>query len=243
LVARKQKLGKTRNTLLKATEPFRYPAYKIALFGPSGSGKSMSFRNLDPDRVVIIDTECKGGFPFDTKALAFKVVEMPPKPGENPIITFRTLLAKAIPSNTEIIVMDSSSSFIDSIETFNSKLEGFDFHRAISDSVRQFMDTIKSIPIGFVCTSHLRTDTYEGESKPRVGMYCTGKWRERGLESAFLGAWFSHVNEDSKDGHMHKLFTGSSSKYCTKSPPKWKLPQLVPNDLQAIYEHMYMAQK
>ena len=81
--------------------------YQIALVGMSGKGKTMAFRNMDPETTGFVNLEAKP-LPFINK---FKHYSIPKNWQES----YQKLIEFAKNDKIDVVVLDSFSAYVDSL--------------------------------------------------------------------------------------------------------------------------------
>jgi len=130
------------------------PAYQIALVGMSGKGKTMAFRNMDPETTGYINAEVKP-LPFINK---FKHYSTPNSWQE----TYQKLIEYAKDDTIEVVVLDSFSAYLDGLlKTARDTKKNFDIWNYYNEEIGKLHYIIKHYPKHLIVTAHY--ELIEGE--------------------------------------------------------------------------------
>ena len=111
--------------------------YQIAIVGMSGKGKTMAFRNMNPETCGYINAECKP-LPFLNK---FKYYSTPKTWQE----TFETLIEYYKNDNITEVVLDSFTAYIDSLlKTAREKFKNYDIWNFYNDEIGKLLFFVKN---------------------------------------------------------------------------------------------------
>lgn len=207
----------------------------IAVIGPSGSGKSSSIQNLDPETTGVIDTELKG-FPFKTKFPNAVSIENFTKFYEE----FDKMLANP---KLKVIVIDSMTKHIENALNFcRSAYKNFDIWSNFNMHIRNSVNKCKSRD-KVIVTMHIDELTEvvspEGtKSNVRRAATLAGKEWDGKLEKEFLMVFYTDVRKNAINvGKMkHSFLTNSDGVCSAKSPQGMFNELLIPNDLKMVIE-------
>jgi hypothetical protein len=185
--------------------------YQFAIIGPSGRGKTMCFRNMNPNTCGFINMEGKP-LPFINK---FKHYYVPStwQDAYNKLIEF----AKN-PDITEV-VLDSFSGYIDSLlKNLRDTKRGFDIWNAYNDEIGKLLFVIKKFPKDIFVTAHTNSVTNdEGAAERRIAVK-GNEWNNVGVEKDFTIVNLAGVkNIDGKKEYI--LYLNSDGKDSSKTPP------------------------
>ena len=180
--------------------------YKILIVGPSGRGKTFSFRNMDASTTGLVHPE--------NKPLIFeKVFKYHAKPKK-----FAGVM-KALEDyskNPEIscIVLESLSATLDMLlEEMRANFRGFDVWDNYNRSVTKLLNLIKSIEKEVFLTGHYEIINIEGESEKR--MKTKGKEWEGVIEKEFAIVLYADSKfENEKPKYFFKLAAEGTSAKC-----------------------------
>ena len=185
--------------------------YPIAIVGSSGRGKTMSFRNMNPETCGFINAENKP-LPFINK---FKHYCTPNTWTE----TYQKLIEYG--KNPEIteVVLDSFSAYIDSLlKTARETKKNFDIWNMYNEEVGKLLFLIKKYPKDIIVTGHsANVETETGVLERRMAVK-GNEWNKTGVESAFTIVAFTEVvfRENKRDYVFNLLADGTTS---AKTPP------------------------
>lgn len=121
--------------------------YQIALVGMSGRGKTMSFRNLNPETTGFINIESKP-LPFINK---FKHYSAPNNWQE----CYQKLIEYAKDDTIKVVVLDSFSAYVDSLlKTARETKRGFDIWNYYNEEIGKLLFAIKKYPKHIIVSAH-----------------------------------------------------------------------------------------
>jgi len=206
--------------------------YQIAIVGMSGKGKTMAFRNMNPDTCGFINAESKP-LPFINK---FKHYCTPNSWQE----TYQKLIEYG--KNPEIteVVLDSFSAYTDSLlKTAREIKKGFDTWNYYNEEIGKLLFLIKKYPKDIIVTAHsANVETEEGVAERRIAIK-GNEWNKTGIEKDFTIVLFSEVNLSSgKREYILNLL--SDGKTSAKTPPLFiqDNKETMPNDAQIFLQHV-----
>jgi ABC-type dipeptide/oligopeptide/nickel transport system ATPase subunit len=212
-------------------------AYQFAIVGSSGRGKTMSFRNMNPETCGFINMEGKP-LPFINK---FKHYAAPMiwQDAYNKLVEF----AK-IPEITEV-VFDSFSGYIDSVlKTMKETKRGFDVWTDYNTEIGKFLFIVKRYPKDLFVTAHAdMVNTDEGIAERRIAVK-GNEWNKVGIEKDFTVVNYAGVKiVDGKKEYV--LYLNSDGKDSSKTPP-FIVEQLgnveyIPNDANLLLSAVRQA--
>lgn len=187
--------------------------YQIAIVGPSGKGKTMSFRNMNPESCGFINMEGKP-LPFINK---FKHFAIPNTWQE----CYNKLIEYA--KNPEIteVVLDSFSAYVDSLlETARKTKKGFDVWSLYNEEIGKLLYLITKYPKDIIVTGHSANVESEAGVEERRMSVKGNEWNKAGVESKFTIVVFANVIRDPMTGiAKYVLELNSDGKTSAKTPP------------------------
>ena len=211
------------------------------IVGPSGTGKSMTFRNLDWTSSRFADLERKG-VPFEAPDSAVWTPSTP-----DPIKfckEFREWFVKQTSDPAvKVIVVDSISKLFEMLELKSAADSGGDGYKAwrlFAEYTLSFLELFKSDKALVFCTGHDEVLTTQGiEGTTAVCRRCKikGKAWEGVIEKEFLVVLFSHAKV-SGTGVAYYLTSQTDGKTSAKAPPRFGLPKEFPNDGAALVKYL-----
>lgn len=188
----------------------------VLILGESGSGKSASLRNFEPEDVSIFNVAAKP-LPFRKK--------LPSKPTSD----YGQIMALIGQSNKKSFVIDDSQ-YLMCFESFRkAKDSGFgkftdialNFYNLVQFVIKQ---TAPDVLVYFL--HHTETDSSTGKTKAKT----MGKMLDNQLT---LEGLFSIVLNCTTDGKNHRFITQSDG-YTTAKSPMEMFPDVIDNDLKAV---------
>jgi len=206
--------------------------YQIALVGMSGKGKTMSFRNMNPDTCGFINAEGKQ-LPFINR---FKHYCTPNNWQE----TYQKLIEYGKdPSITEV-VLDSFSAYLESLlQTAREIKKGFDIWSYYNEQIGKLMYLIRKYPKDIIVVAHsANVETEEGVMERRIAVK-GNEWNKTGIEKDFTVVVFADVkmNSGKREYVLNLLSDGKTS---AKTPPLFieNGKDIIPNDAQSFLQHI-----
>jgi len=206
--------------------------YQIAIVGMSGKGKTMAFRNMNPETCGFINAESKP-LPFINK---FKHYCTPNSWQE----TYQKLIEYG--KNPEIteVVLDSFSAYTDSLlKTAREIKKGFDTWNYYNEEIGKLMFLIKKYPKDIIVTAHsANVETEEGVAERRIAVK-GNEWNKTGIEKDFTIVLFAEVNlSTGKREYILNLL--SDGKTSAKTPPLFieEGKESIPNDAQIFLQYV-----
>lgn len=186
--------------------------YPIAIVGSSGRGKTMAFRNMNPETCGFINCENKP-LPFINK---FKHYCTPSTWQE----TYQKLIEYGKNPDITEVVLDSFSAYIDSLlKTARETKKNFDIWNMYNEEVGKLLFTIKKYPKDIIVTGHsanVELDT-GGVFERRMAVK-GNEWNKTGIESAFTIVAFAEVMfTDGKRTYVLNLLPDGTNS--AKTPP------------------------
>ena len=185
-------------------------AYQFALVGMSGKGKTMAFRNMDPETTGFVNMESKP-LPFLN---TFKNYSTPNNWQE----CYQKLIEYAKDSSIEVVILDSFSSYIDSVlKTARDTKRGFDIWNSYNEEIGKLLYLIRKYPKYIVVTAHYEwVETEEGAVEKRV-MVKGKEWKGM-IEKEFTMVHYADMNVIDKKRDYY-ITLNSDGKSSAKTPP------------------------
>ena len=201
----------------------------IFIVGPSGTGKSTSLRNLDPDRTIILNTEQKA-LPFKG-AGKFKLnVPIPD------LDKFEDAFDKAIASKkADVIVIESFTSLTEQAYTqIGKSYKGFDFWDVYKKELMRILHKSKNtdkyvIMIGI-------DQVLEGAGGVEERFISVDGSLKKKVEKEFVIVLFSDMVTNEAGDPEYRFITNRQKGYehvSAKSPMEM-LPKQMPNDIAEV---------
>lgn len=180
--------------------------YKVLIVGPSGRGKTFSFRNMDEASTGLVHPENKPlifekSFKHHAKPKKFAgVMKALEDYNKNPEIT--------------CIVLESLSETLNMIlEEMRANFRGFDVWDNYNRSVSKLLNLIKSIEKEVFLTAHYEIINIEGEPEKRVKT--KGKEWEGVIEKEFAVVLYADSKfENEKPKYFFRLAAEGTSAKC-----------------------------
>ncbi len=205
----------------------------VLIIGESGSGKTYSIKNLDPDKVGIFLCE-KNRLPFKKQFPTYKVRNMQKKTDNNQVqiirqsIVIQTVLRT--PKDQKKIYIIDDSQYIMANEYFDRANEkGYDKFVDIGANFRNLVHMVNNeLPDDVIVyfLHHPETDSNTGRIKAKT----IGKMLD---EKLTLEGCFDIVLHCRTDGQEH-WFTTQSDGTDTAKSPECMFPEKIPNDLHLV---------
>ena len=185
--------------------------YQIAIVGQSGRGKTMGFRNMDPETTGYINAEAKP-LPFIKD---FKHYTIPNNWQE----TYQTLIEFAKNPDITTVVLDSFSAYVDSLlMTSRNTYKNHDIWNFYNDEISKLMYIIKYYPKNLIMTAHVANfETNGGITEQRIAVK-GNEHNKAGIEHNFTITLFADVRlEDNKRNYVYEF--QSNGVTTAKTPP------------------------
>src|SRR6056297_2898765 len=167
--------------------------YQIAIVGPSGKGKTMAFRNMNPETTGFINMEGKP-LPFLNK---FKNYSVPNTWQE----CYQKLIEYAKDSSITEVVLDSFSAYVDSLlSVARSTKKNYEIWNMYNDEIGKLLYLITKYPKDILITGHSSNiETDAGVEERRIAV--KGKeMNYAGVESKFTIVLIVDVMRDHDSG-------------------------------------------
>lgn len=199
--------------------------YQIAVVGMSGKGKTMAFRNMDPNTTGFINVESKP-LPFANK---FKHYSTPKDWQE----TYQKLIEFAKNPEITVVVLDSFSAYVDSLlRTAREIKKGFDIWNLYNEEIGKLMYIIRRYPKDIFMTAHYEwVETEEGAIEKRIAV--KGKEWKGMIEKEFTLVHYADMKINADKKREYFIILNSDGKSSAKTPPRFlkdDMEQEIPND-------------
>lgn len=198
----------------------------IIVVGKSGSGKSSSLRNLNPETTAVLNVERKQ-LPFKS-AMKFKNVAIPD------LNTFNAAFKKAVEStDIDTIVIESFTSLVEMIyREADIRFKGFDVWSFYNKEIDRILNMSKNTNKYII---FLAIDgAYDGEDgvQERFVAVDGNRWKKR-VEKEFVLCLFTD-NYYGEGQTKYQFRTQSNGKDSAKSPMEMFDELMIPNDLALV---------
>jgi len=201
----------------------------IFIVGPSGTGKSSSLRNLNPERTIIINTEQKA-LPFKG-AGKFKL--------NVPIAdldAFEKTFDKAISSNkADIVVVESFTSLTEhAYREIGKAFKGFDFWDEYKKELMRILHKSKNTNKYVIMTGI--DQVLEGAGGVEERFISVDGSLKKKVEKEFVIVLFSDMVTNENGDPEYRFITNRQKGYehvSAKSPMEM-LPKQMPNDIAEV---------
>ncbi len=190
---------------MKKTQP-----YQIALVGMSGKGKTMSFRNMNPETTGFINAEIKP-LPFPNK---FKHYSTPNNWQE----IYQKLIEYAKDDTIDVVILDSFSAYVDSLlKTARETKRNFDIWNMYNEEIGKLLYVIKNYPKHIIVSTHYQWVEGEGGAIERYIAVKGKEWYAK-VEKDFTIVHYADMNVTDNKRNYYITFNsdGTSS---AKTPP------------------------
>jgi len=206
-------------------------SYNIAIVGPSGRGKTMSLRNLDPDSTGIINIEGKP-LPFKNN---FKYYDTPKSWNE----AYDKLIEYAKNDKLNTVVLEDFNSYIDSLLASARQIKkGFEVFNYYNTKIGELMYVLKRYPKDIFMIAHTeKLETDLGVSEERIAV--KGKEWKGDIEKDFTIVNYADVEikDDSERDYFFRL--NSDGIISAKTPPMlFEGKDKIPNDCKLIIDEL-----
>jgi len=208
--------------------------YQFAIVGPSGRGKTYSFRNMDPLTTGFINAENKP-LPFKNNFKHYA------KPG-NWQDTYNTLIEFAKNDEITSVVLESFSAYVDSLlKTAREIKKGFETWNYYNEEIGKLLYLIKKYPKDIFVTAHTDlVQTEEGVAEKRIGVK-GNEWNKVGIEKDFTVVMYADVRL-SKTKREYFLVLNSDGTTSAKTPPMFfEGEETIPNDCNEVLKEVQRA--
>jgi len=205
--------------------------YQIALVGMSGRGKTMAFRNLDPEKTGFVNMENKP-LPFINK---FKHYSSPNNWQE----CYQKLIEYAKDDSIEVVVLDSFSAYVDSLLKASRETQrGFDIWNKYNEEIGKLLFAIKKYPKHIIVAAHYEwVETEAGAVEKRI-MVKGKEWKGM-VEKDFTIVHYADMRMEDKK-RKYTLTLNSDGTSSAKTPPMFIEDEVdaIPNDYGPFIEKM-----
>lgn len=206
----------------------------ILILGASGSGKSSSLANLNPEKTLILNVERKV-LPF-RHALKFKHNKMLKTHKEVQNELELGLKNESI----DTIVLESLSAFSNELLAFSKKInKGYDIYNFFNSEVGHLLNTIKNaenkwiVVIGIDELVEFMSPMGSRSTSRRCEI--RGKEWEGKVEKEFTLVFFTEVLQpDKNQPPSYNFITNNDGTNSAKSPQGMFKNRLIPNDVAAV---------
>lgn len=200
----------------------------VIVVGKSGSGKSTSLRNLNPETTAVINTE--------RKQLPFKGANNFMNVPVQSLKDFNAAMTKAMSSDkVETIVIESFTSLIEMIyREADVRFKGFDVWSFYNKEIDRILNMSKNTDKHIV---YLAIDgAYEGDDgvQERFVAVDGNRWKKR-VEKEFVVCLYTD-NHYSNDKVNYRFRTQSQGKDSAKSPMGMFDELYIDNDLKQVID-------
>lgn len=184
--------------------------YQFALVGTPGKGKTMSFRNMDPEKTGFINAENKP-LPFINKFTNYSAPN-------NWQECYQKLIEYAKNDTIEVVVLDSLSAYLDGVlMTAHNTKRGFDIWNYFNEEVGKLMFLVKKYPKHLIITAHYEwVETENGAEEKRI-MVPGGRWKGKIEKDFTIVNYTDLLMVDEKRRYVIEL--NSNGKTSAKTPP------------------------
>jgi hypothetical protein len=205
----------------------------IFIVGPSGTGKSTSLKNLNPETTIVLNTEQKA-LPF-RGAGKFKL-NVPIADMKAFHIAFDKALAS---TKAKVIVIESFTSLVEHLYRYsNSMFSNFDVWNNYKEEVGTILNKSKGTDKYVVFTGIDETIDGANGVEQRIISVEGKAWKGK-VEKEFVINLFSAVSPKESGGITHEFVTNriqGYENYPCKSPDEM-LPERMPNDLALVIKY------
>lgn len=213
----------------------------IFVVGPSGTGKSSSLRNLNPERTVIFNIERKL-LPFRNAAKFTRQVMIKDYEtyryymygGEMIQNNKKISMDSALDNpNTDVIIIESFTTLTEYIYAWcKKKYRGFDVWDAYATEIYDVIYRTKDSDKYIIFTG-VDEVTQDEENKMYRDIKVEGKKMKGNIAKEFVMVLATKVNQDADGKPVYQFLTNTDGIYPAKSPADM-LPYLMENDLDKV---------
>jgi len=202
----------------------------IFICGPSGTGKSTSLRNLNPEKTFILNTERKQ-LPFKG-ALKFGKMNFFVESMEKYLKAFKAAINN---DDIDVIVIESFTSLTEMVYKKAQEIyTGFDLWGYYKDKIGEILDISKNTNKWII---FLGIDqVLEGASGVEERFIAVdGSWKKK-VEKEFVIVCYSHMRSGDNGKPVYEFITNKIEGFenvSAKSPMEM-LPETMPNDLAEL---------
>lgn len=197
--------------------------YKILLVAASGSGKTYSFRNMDPATTGFINVENKP-LPFKNSFKYHKRINTYDE-------VLSTMAEYAKDPNIKCIVIDSFSAYVDLLlEHCRTAYKNFEIWSNYNSEITRFHKFLKKIEKEVFVTAHYETSDIEGSDEKRVKVK-GNEWKHV-VEKEYTVVLY--LSKDLRDDKEEYFFITRGEGLSAKMPPDIVSERTLPNDSNEI---------
>ena len=199
----------------------------VLICSPTGYGKSSSFRNLNPSRTVIINTE--------NKALPFKKFKDFKNISVTSVKMFNQVIAELKKSEEyDYVVVDSFTSLTEIIHKYcEITFNGFEIYKQYNTLIQDALWNIKALNQQvFVTAIPEYLETTFGEPKGYAKV--KGKEWKYSVEKEFAIVLWIDLIEDEDGNVIEHRFKYNPNKHDTSKCPNELLEGNIPNDCKFV---------
>ncbi len=196
----------------------------VLLIGESGSGKSSTFRNLDPKKTVIINTERKP-MPFRSFG-KFKNVNISRYKDFQKVI-------KELKSDEkyDVVVIDSMTSLLEMCNKYcETVFSGYNIWSEYNAMIYDILQDMKDLPQQVFMTG-IPEFIDKGDGETKAYLKTKGSQWKASMEKEFAIVLHTHLMDD-EEGNItaYQLDTRPSKHTSSKSPDGMYSERYIPND-------------
>lgn len=205
--------------------------YQFVLVGMSGKGKTMSFRNMNPETTGFVNIESKP-LPFINK---FKHYSTPNNWQE----CYQKLIEYAKDDSIDVVILDSFSAYIDSLlKTARETKRGFDIWNYYNEEIGKLLYVIRKYPKHIIMTAHYEwVETEEGAVEKRI-MVKGREWKGM-IEKEFTITHYVDMKLLDEKRNYYITFN-SDGKSSAKTPPMFleENEETIDNDYDKVIKRV-----
>lgn len=201
--------------------------YQIAIVGPSGRGKTYSFRNMNKNTTGFINIESKP-LPFKNE---FKYYHKTTSWQD----TYSKLIEYAKDPEIEVVVLDSFSAYAESLlKTSRDIKKNYEIWNHHNDEIgKLIINLIKSYPKDIFVTAHTESIEIDGGIDEKRISIKGNEWKGK-IENNFTMVVYANVKLTENDREYY-FELNSDGKTSAKTPPMFfENKSVVPNDSNEI---------
>ena len=205
----------------------------VLLVGPSGSGKSSTFRNLDPATTVIVNTERK---PMPFKSFGkFKNVNVARYKD------FQALIRELKKDDKyKVVVIDSMTSLLEMCNKYcETVFSGYNIWSEYNSMTYDILQDMKDLPQQVFMTG-IPEYADNGQGDIKAYLKTKGKEFKYSIEKEFAIVLHTHLVDD-EEGNVtgFQLDTATSKSTSAKSPSDMFESRYIANDAKLIMDSIH----
>lgn len=201
----------------------------IFVAGASGTGKSSSLRNLDPDRTIIINTEGKQ-LPFRGAGKFKKSVVT------NSYKGYLKMISKALAADVDVIVIDSFTSLQEQVLMHcKAHYRGFEVWNEYANALYAILQQTKASDKHIVFMG-LGEALQDENSITRWTVKVDGKAMKGAVEKEFTICLWTHVDMQKPPAERYQFRTNTDGQNTAKSPMEMFDSELIQNDMKMVID-------